>query len=173
VDQRSAKTQGGFAKFEWAGRWSAPHLGPDHQFTFSAAAHGQFTSHNLDSSEKLTLGGPTGVRGYGPSEATGDVGYIANLAMAYRINSALGVSAFFDRGGITRNKSAWEPEGAIPERYSLNSGGVSVTGSWRSVDASVVFAQQIGANPGLNSHGVDADGSKDRSHVWLSLAGRF
>jgi hemolysin activation/secretion protein len=45
----------------------------------------QFTNKNLDPSEKISLGGPNGVRAYPQGEGAGDEGYFATLEMRYRL----------------------------------------------------------------------------------------
>ena len=59
---------------------------------------GQFTDKNLDSAEKISLGGPRAVRAYAPSEATVDEGHVANLELRYSILPELSVQGFYDWG---------------------------------------------------------------------------
>lgn len=48
-------------------------------FSLYLSVLGQFASKNLDSSEKLSLGGPSGVRAYPAGEAAGDEAHQASL----------------------------------------------------------------------------------------------
>lgn len=59
---------------------------------------GQFSDKNLDSAEKVALGGPRAVRAYAPSEATVDEGHVANLELRYSILPELSVQGFYDWG---------------------------------------------------------------------------
>lgn len=59
---------------------------------------GQFADKNLDSAEKVALGGPRAVRAYAPSEATVDEGHVANLELRYSIQPDLSVQGFYDWG---------------------------------------------------------------------------
>jgi hemolysin activation/secretion protein len=59
---------------------------------------GQFADNNLDSAERVALGGPRAVRAYATSEATVDEGHVANLELRYSINQALSVQGFYDWG---------------------------------------------------------------------------
>lgn len=73
-----AGTRGGFNKLAL----SASHqryLGSG--FSFTAAYSGQLASKNLDSSEKMSLGGPNGVRAYPQAEAGGDDVHLINLEL--------------------------------------------------------------------------------------------
>jgi hemolysin activation/secretion protein len=65
---------------------------------------GQWAEKNLDSAEKIALGGPRAIRAYAPSEALVDEGQILNFEYRYSFDfenkkiPGLTLSAFFDRG---------------------------------------------------------------------------
>jgi len=59
---------------------------------------GQFARQNLDSAEKIALGGPRAVRAYSPSEATVDEGHVANLELRYSVLPELSLHGFYDWG---------------------------------------------------------------------------
>lgn len=67
--------------------------------------HGQMTSRALDGSEKLSLGGPYGVRAYPSSEGAVDTGYQASAELQYKLTDELTVGPFFDIGEGTMNKN--------------------------------------------------------------------
>lgn len=76
-------------------------------FTFQ----GQLASTDLDSYEKLELGGAYGVRAYPQGEASGDMGYVASAEYRYilplknRPDQTLQLAAFLDNGAVRINKS--------------------------------------------------------------------
>ena len=59
--------------------------GVTHTLSLYAAISVQFASKNLDISEKMSLGGSTGVRAYPSGEANGDQGYVLNLELRQRL----------------------------------------------------------------------------------------
>jgi len=61
-----------------------------------AALGGQAADRNLDSSEKLSLGGPRAVRAYPSSEVLVDEGSIGNFELRWTLNDQLTVLAFYD-----------------------------------------------------------------------------
>lgn len=75
------------------------------------SATAQFASKNLDSSQKLALGGAYAVRAYPQNEAPGDQGYAATLEVRYALQplrfGAWQATAFVDTGHVTFNKAAW------------------------------------------------------------------
>jgi hemolysin activation/secretion protein len=73
---------------------------------------GQWASKNLDSAERIALGGPRAVRAYGPSEAIVDEGEVLNVEYRYSIRPELTLSAFFDAawGRLSAKPLALETE---------------------------------------------------------------
>lgn len=69
---------------------------------------GQLASKNLDSAEKISLGGPSGVRAYPVNEASGDEGYIATGELRWNLPTPnVQLTAFVDSGHVTLNKTPW------------------------------------------------------------------
>ena len=71
---------------------------------------GQIASRNLASAEKMSLGGPSGVRGYPVGEAVGDSGAILGLELRYPLPAAVAggapvsIAAFYDVGTVNFNQ---------------------------------------------------------------------
>lgn len=70
---------------------------------------GQYSDHNLDSSEHMSLGGFNGVRAYPQSEASGDCGYIARAELRWLLplkkkDQQLQLATFIDQGALRINK---------------------------------------------------------------------
>jgi hemolysin activation/secretion protein len=85
---------------------------------------GQWANKNLDSSEKIALGGPRAVRAYAPSEALVDDGQIANLELRMSIHRNATLSVFLD-GGWGR-VSVQAAEGETENRRTLRAIGVEL-----------------------------------------------
>lgn len=65
----------------------------------------QFANKNLDSSEKLSLGGANGVRAYPQGEASGDQGYLLTGELRWNLPTPAFQAAFFvDHGQVRINK---------------------------------------------------------------------
>lgn len=76
ADALAARSGGGFGKFQAAVARLQTISGP---FTLYGSVRGQVALDNLDSSEKMELGGAYAVRAYPEGEAYGDTGYIATI----------------------------------------------------------------------------------------------
>lgn len=93
---------------------------------------GQVASKNLDSSEKMDLGGMNGVRAYPQGEASGDQGYLVNLEarlllanLAERVPGQVHLIGFVDAGSVTIQKTPW-----FAGNNHRNLGAYGVGASW-------------------------------------------
>ena len=72
----------------------------------------QFAADNLDSSEKFSVGGMTGVRAYPPGEAAGDDVYLVQAELRYNAGAFAGgqftPSVFFDHAHSQINHQPWD-----------------------------------------------------------------
>ena len=139
-------------------------------FTLWASLNGQWTDKNLDSSEKLTLGGPSGVRAYPVVEGSGDEGYTATLELRYSLSSQWQLAGFYDYGYIHQSYNPNYTGGPSVNEATLRGLGLGLTftepGRY-TVKATV--AQRMGDNPLQNPlNGKDGDGSLDTTRLWLN-----
>ena len=136
---------------------------------------GQWANKNLDSSEKLVLGGNNGIRAYGPSEAGGANGQILNIEARWRYSQALALSAFYDLGRIQINVNNDYSGAPTVNNYSLKGGGLAA--AWTSekgTSLKVVWARRNGVNPNANIEtGKDQDGSLVVNRFWFSASMAF
>jgi hemolysin activation/secretion protein len=152
-------------------------------------ASGQAGLTNLDSSEKFSLGGANGVRGWPAGEASGDSGILLSAEWRYQIvgNKSLtdggqkadsapsggvwALSIFLDAGQITQHKNLWATALAPGQlnSYNLSATGVGLSYAsnqrWR---ISVQAAKGLGRNPGRSSAGLNSDGRRRNHQIWLS-----
>lgn len=138
----------------------------------------QRASRNLDSSEKLTLGGATGVRAYPSGEGSGSEGQTLTLELRWRLPENLALAAFQDWGRLTAiNRNNTSPRGAALSTlnaYSLRGHGLAL--SWRSpsgIQLKGVWARREGRNPNPAANGADQDGSKLDNRFWLTASLAF
>ncbi len=91
------------------------------------SVNGQLASKNLDSSEKMSLGGAYGVRAYPKGEASGDSGYLATAELRWTLPLAnpkagmLQMVGFIDGGSVIINKNNWTE---LDNRRNLYGGGL-------------------------------------------------
>lgn len=121
----------------------------------------QLAGKNLDSSEKLSLGGPLTLPGYANGEASGDSGGQAKLNLRWQMRNDLAVSLFTDYAKL---RLAHTPlPAATPNHKRLSDIGVNV--DWNvagglTASAILAWAGNEAPNPTDN----------DKPRLWFSLA---
>ncbi len=144
------------------------------QFSLYAAVSGQLTNKNVDSSEKMYLGGSSGVRAYPANEGGGAQGVMLNLEARERLPANFNVIGFFDLGTIQINKDNDIQGAAHPNSDTLK--GVGFTVGWTAhmgLALTASYARRIGHNPDPTATGTDQDGSYDLNRVWLQASVPF
>ncbi len=175
VDNATRGVNGGFTKLAF-------NLGNQGEFnpqwSYIVALRGQFAGQNLDSSERMSLGGPTGIRAYPGGEALGDEGWLLNVNLRRSLGDATRATLFYDAGGIRLNKTTWANWNAgnpgLENSYTLSGVGASL--DWllrRSAVLSVIVATPVTSNPGRDANGNNADGKNERIRAWVSLNAQF
>jgi hemolysin activation/secretion protein len=168
IDAVTARTEGGYGKLAFelarlqnlAGPWS-----------LYGRARGQLASGNLDSSEKMELGGAYGIRAYPEGEAYGDEGILLTAEvrrrleyLSHRIGGDVQSVAFVDTGAVTVNKSPWAPGS---NSRNLSAAGVGLT--WAAPSDLLVkasYAFELGSER--------ATSAPDRSgRLWVQIVKFF
>ena len=115
-----------------------------------AGINGQIGSKNLDSSEKMQLGGMNGVRAYPEGEAYADQGYLLTLEarmqlpkLSEQMPGQLELVGFIDTGSVTLNKNPWT---IGDNRRTLSGAGIGL--NWSAYNNFVVrtsYARKLGS----------------------------
>jgi hemolysin activation/secretion protein len=130
---------------------------------------GQWASRNLDSSQKMLVGGPNTVRAYDVGALSGDTAFIAvaewRQEMGARWGGNLQSLAFIESAHVTVNKKLW------PQATALNSANLSGIG---------VGLNWVGPQWNTKSHVATALGSKspllpnnNSWRLWLEVSKRI
>ena len=130
----------------------------------------QFAADNLDSSEKFSVGGITGVRAYPAGEAAGDDAYLVQAELRYNFGAFFGgqlaPSVFLDHAHSQINHQPWDTFTGKNVR-SLSGFGLGI--EWLlppSFFARAWFAHKLGTEPAL------AEPDKP-SRAWLQIGALF
>ncbi len=134
--------------------------------SLQATLQGQIASRNLASAEKMSLGGPSGVRGYPVGEAVGDSGAILGLEVRYALpavnlgGAPVSVTGFYDAGRVTFNQQGI-PAG--PNHVTLDAMGLGLlAGRAGNYLLNASLAWRVGSP-------LPSGGEPDRSpRLWLT-----
>ena len=144
------------------------------EFALYAGLSGQVSSKNLDSSQKLYLGGASGVRAYPADEAGGSEGVLFNFEARERLPAGFNLVGFFDWGSVRVNKDNDIPGAASPNTQTLKGAGFSV--GWAAnfgLTLKATLSRRIGENPNPTINGDDQDGSHVENRVWVQASMPF
>jgi hemolysin activation/secretion protein len=139
-----------------------------------ASFSGQAASKNLDSSEKLYLGGAQGVRAYPENEGGGSEGLLMNIEARARLPANFNATGFFDWGTVHFNKN--NDFAGAPAHNSDELKGVGICVAWVAsfgLNLKATLARRIGRNPEPTSTGDDQDGSLIKNRLWLQASMPF
>lgn len=129
------------------------------------ALNWQEAGKNLDSSEKLSMGGPQTLPGYGSGEALGDSGHLLKLSSRWQTSPVLALSAFTNYASLKLIQTPLPTSTANNERVLADAG---VGADWqflKNFSASALVAWP------LRPANVAADSNKTR--LWFTVAYAF
>ena len=173
-DADGLKTQGRYQKFN-GNLTFVQVMESGHQLWFTL--NGQGSLKNLDSSDRMSLGGAQGVRAYPSSEGSGDEALTASLEWRIPVAEGLQWNMFYDLGAVRISKNPAVDNLPTPNSYTLSGWGAGLN---YQVSSSTVLkataAHRIGGNPGarLSESGmVENDSSSVNSRYWINLVHSF
>ncbi len=167
IDATTARTNGGYAKLHGGIARLQRVTGA---LSLYGALRGQMAFNNLDSAEKMQLGGAYGVRAYPEGEGYGDEGYIATaearlqLPQLIPVPGAFQLFGFVDAGAVHFAKNPW-----FTGRNVAHRSGVGAGLAWTSPDNFLVkatYAHKLGDQEVTSER--DRDG-----RFWFQLAKLF
>ena len=152
-DRETAKTAGTYTKVGL--NFNRLQYLNDHLNLFLSFT-GQLAGKNLDSSEKLYLGGPNGVRAYPQSDSSGDQGYLITGELRWSLpKPGYQLAAYIDHGHVTVNKDPWPSAG--DNSRTLTGAGLGVIISARKdIVVRVDYAWKLGSEKAVSD--IDKNG---------------
>jgi hemolysin activation/secretion protein len=168
ADALSARSDGDFSKIQSS---FARLQSVSGSLSLYAAVRGQIAFDNLDSSEKMELGGAYGVRAYPEGEAYGDQGYIATLEArlmlsrwAESLPGQLQLVGFVDAGEVEYSHKSWFAGSNHASRSGI---GVGLTWAGpHDLTLKASYARKLGDAPATS--GPDGDG-----RAWFQISKLF
>lgn len=142
----------------------------------------QMANKNLDSSERMYLGGASGVRAYPSSEGGGSQGQTLTAELRQQLDNHYTLTGFYDRGHVQAFKNNAYADGSTslnagttPNNYTLSGYGASL--AWQSrtgTELRATFARRIGTSPIANATtGNDGDGTRKLNRLWVNASVNF
>jgi hemolysin activation/secretion protein len=166
-DASGPQTAGSYAKIRVSGTVIQP-------LTVDTSLFGSFkiqrADKNLDSSERMPLGGADGVRAYPTGEGSGSEGELASVELKHSLDEQTEVAAFYDVGRTNQQHNPNYPGGPTPNSYVLQGVGTSYSRNFNNGSmVKFTWARRLGSNPNPTQTGTDQDGTLERNRYWLQV----
>ena len=168
TDRNTVQTEGQFNKIRLNGTWQQPITTQTSAFV---SYTGQLSDKNLDSSEKMQLGGMNGVRAYPTGEGSGSDGQMIQLELREQLENGINMAAFYDWGQVWLQHDPNYPGGPQHNQNTYKGIGASVGYTTEEgINIKATWARKVGTNPNPNPiNGNDMDGTRDRNRYWLQV----
>lgn len=150
------------------------------RWSLYAGASGQWANRNLRGSERISLGGPNGVRGYGVPSGNADTGVLFQLEGRYRtgwqlLKAPVNLVAFADAATLkARHTPVVDATGHAAENRSTVAafgGGVRMGGE-RGPSGSIYVARPFSNKTEIATDGLQKERSR-RVQVWAAFQYSF
>jgi hemolysin activation/secretion protein len=168
-DSGTAKTQGSFSKLN-VNLTRRQTLTSSNNLYFSLS--GQWANTNLDSSQKMSAGGPSSVRAYNTGAVSGDSGHLLTIEFQHNLSLDWGgqwqAVAFVDRAQVTVNKKVLGT-GTDPNLATLL--GVGLGLNWTGLNQ--VSVKAYIATPAGSTPTPSLVASTESVRAWVGLSRGF
>ena len=162
-DKSAYNTAGAYSKFAWSVERVQKLGAIGNNWSGSLRVAGQNADKNMDTSEKMNLGGVQGVQAYPQGEAPVDVGFISHMELRDSLNDMLLGKLFYDYGRGHSNRDPVPAE--TLENRQIHGTGIGVNGSYGGFNLEMALAWRGRVRA-----------TSDTDHVprlWLSLQNVF
>jgi hemolysin activation/secretion protein len=167
TDATTVHTEGVFNKIRLNGTWQQALTAQTSAFV---SYTGQLSDKNLDTSEKMQLGGMNGVRAYPTGEGSGSDAQLIQLELKQQLESGINMAAFYDWGQVWLQHDPSYPGGPMHNRNTYKGFGASVGYTFDDgLNIKATWARKQGNNPNPTQTGNDQDGTRDRNRYWLQV----
>ena len=171
TDATTVHTEGVFNKLRISGSWQQSLTT---QTTAFVSYTGQLADKNLDSSEKMQLGGMNGVRAYPTGEGSGTDAQLVQFELRHSLESGINLTGFYDWGQLWLQHDPSYPGGPQHNRNTYKGFGASIGYTNEDgVSFKATWARKSGQNPNPTQTGNDQDGTRDRNRYWLQVTVPF
>lgn len=140
--------------------------GISREVSLYASASQQLASRNLDAAEKMTLGGPRGVRAYSSAEGASDEATLVTSELRYWIDRNWTVFALYDwaKGRRSRDVSEADVAGNDIQLHAAGLGVVATYPNWATIKATVAWR---------GPRRAQADTSNDKPRLFVQAQHSF
>lgn len=156
---------GAYSKMEFNARKQF-NLSTDGQYFGLMKVRGQRTSHHVDGTNQMSIGGANGVRAYTSVDGLGDDAVVSSLEVNYKSQSNQTFGVFYDGGLVRASKTPIT--GTYSKTYSLQAFGVQSSGNANNWYYNWALAKGVGGNKGALTTDTESSPNNWRFNVSLT-----
>ena len=158
---------GAYSKLELNGRyvWS---LSQDRSVLLASRFRGQYAGTNLDSFDRISIGGINGIRAYTSVDGIGDTGAVLTFDLIQKLPYQQYVGMFYDAGVVKPFKNA--AAGVANESFSLQGAGIQYGASYKRASINLNYAKALGSYHGYVDGNVESEPHNWRGNIAITLA---
>ncbi len=162
----ASKSNGGYGKVEMAGRYTLS-LTQDRNTLLQKRARGQWAATDLDSFDRISLGGTNGVRAYTSVDGVGDQGGLISFDLVQKLPYQQYVGAFYDVGWVKPFKHV--DVGVNNDGYSLQGAGIQYGINYKNAALAMVVAKGLGSYDAYVQGNEESSPRNWRSNISFTL----
>lgn len=162
----ASKSNGGYGKVEMAGRYTIS-LTQDRNTLLQTRIRGQWAATDLDSFDRISLGGTNGVRAYASVDGVGDQGGLISFDLVQKLPYQQYMGVFYDAGWIKPFKNA--TTGVNNDGYSLQGVGMQYGINYKNAALAMMVAKGIGSYDAYVQGNEESSPRNWRSNISFTL----
>ncbi len=158
---------GSYGKVEFNGRYVKTFT-QDRSLLLSSRFRGQLALSNLDSFDRISLGGVSGVRAYTSVDGVGDQGVVFNIDLIQRMPNQQYIGIFYDVGVVKPFKNPLP--GVVNDVYTLQGVGMQYGVNYKKLSVNMNVAKAIGAYDGYVVGNIESKPDNWRANISASYS---
>lgn len=162
----ASKSNGGYGKVEMAGRYTLS-LTQDRNTLLQTRIRGQWAATDLDSFDRISLGGTNGVRAYASVDGVGDQGGLISFDLVQKLPYQQYMGVFYDAGWVKPFKNA--TAGVNNDGYSLQGVGMQYGINYKNAALAMMVAKGVGSYDAYVQGNEESSPRNWRSNISFTL----
>lgn len=162
----TSRVDGAYSKLEMSGRYTVS-LTQDRNTLLQTRLRGQLAGSDLDSFDRISLGGTNGVRAYTSVDGVGEQGGVMSFDLVYKLPYQQYIGVFYDAGLVQPFK--FPAAGVNNDIYSLQGAGIQYGINYKQAALVMSLAKGLGSYDAYVQGNEESSPRNWRGNISLSL----
>lgn len=162
----TSRVDGAYSKLEMSGRYTLS-LTQDRNTLLQTRLRGQLAGSDLDSFDRISLGGTNGVRAYTSVDGVGEQGGVVSFDLVHKLPYQQYVGVFYDAGLVKPFK--FSVAGVNNDIYSLQGSGIQYGINYKQASFAMTLAKGLGSYDAYVQGNEESSPRNWRGNISLTL----